>query len=219
MKVLVLICSDSVKPQGLQPSRLLCPWDFPGKNTGVGCYFLLQETFLNQGSNPGLQHCRQILYCLSQCPHSQWHKEANSDVLNPRSVVILFCSTFLIPRNRQEESRLTSIDAGQETLKDRNNVLTTSVCSLSQPWHRAGVLFLCIQWMKINTQQGEKQRIKLREGWGHWPDPPPISCDLYWASFSNHTKLSPFSSCLVQSSANCFVFWRTETILFTNHLF
>ena len=45
----------------------LCPWDFPGKNTGVGCHFLLQGTFLTQGSNPWLLplllHCRQILYC------------------------------------------------------------------------------------------------------------------------------------------------------------
>ena len=44
----------------------LCPWDFPGKNTGVGCHFLLQGTFLTQGSNPWLLplllHCRQILY-------------------------------------------------------------------------------------------------------------------------------------------------------------
>ena len=34
--------SDSVRPHGLQPTRLLCPWDSPGKNTGVGCHFLLQ---------------------------------------------------------------------------------------------------------------------------------------------------------------------------------
>ena len=37
----------------------------PGKNTGVGCHALLQGIFLTQGSNPGLPHCRQILYCLS----------------------------------------------------------------------------------------------------------------------------------------------------------
>ena len=36
-----------------------------GKNTGVGCYFLLQGIFLTQESNPGLLHCRQILYQLS----------------------------------------------------------------------------------------------------------------------------------------------------------
>ena len=35
-----------------QPSRLLCPQNFPGKNTGVGCYFLLHGIFLNQGWNP-----------------------------------------------------------------------------------------------------------------------------------------------------------------------
>ena len=34
--------SDSVQPHGLQPTRLLHPWDAPGKNTGVGCHFLLQ---------------------------------------------------------------------------------------------------------------------------------------------------------------------------------
>ena len=102
--------SDSVQPQRWQPIRLLCPWDSPGKNTGVGCHFLLQcmkvksesevahssptlngpmdcrlpgfsihgvfqarvlewvamGIFSNQGSNPGLLHCRQILYHLSQ---------------------------------------------------------------------------------------------------------------------------------------------------------
>ena len=41
---------------------LLCSWDFPGKNTRVGCHFLLQETFQNQKSNPYLLHCRRILY-------------------------------------------------------------------------------------------------------------------------------------------------------------
>ena len=55
----------SLQPHGLQPTRLLCPWDFPGKNTGVGCHFLLQGIFLTQGSNPDLLHCRQILYHLS----------------------------------------------------------------------------------------------------------------------------------------------------------
>ena len=44
---------------------LLCPWDFLGKSTGVGCHFLLQGIFLTQGSNPGLPHCRQMLYPLS----------------------------------------------------------------------------------------------------------------------------------------------------------
>ena len=60
-----LVVSDSLQPHGLQPSRLLCPWDFWGKNTGVGNHSLLQGIFPIQGSNPGLLHCRQILYHLS----------------------------------------------------------------------------------------------------------------------------------------------------------
>ena len=44
------IMSDSLRPHGLQPTSLLCPWDFPGKNTGVGCHFLLQGIFPTQGS-------------------------------------------------------------------------------------------------------------------------------------------------------------------------
>ena len=46
-------------PPGLQPARLLCPWDFPCKNTGVGCHFLLQGIFLTQGSNSAHLH-RQV---------------------------------------------------------------------------------------------------------------------------------------------------------------
>ena len=57
--------SDSLRPHGLQPARLLCPWDSPGKNTGAGCHFLLQGIFPIQESNPGLLHGRQILYRLS----------------------------------------------------------------------------------------------------------------------------------------------------------
>ena len=46
-------------------ARLLCPWDFPGKNTGVGCCFLLQGIFWTKGSNLSLLHCRWILYHLA----------------------------------------------------------------------------------------------------------------------------------------------------------
>ena len=46
-------------------TKLLRPWDFQGKSTGVGCHFLLQGIFPTQGSNPGLSHCRQTLYHLS----------------------------------------------------------------------------------------------------------------------------------------------------------
>ena len=53
--------SDSLWPQELYPARLLCPWNSPGKNTGVGSRSLLQGIFPIQGSNPGLLHCRWII--------------------------------------------------------------------------------------------------------------------------------------------------------------
>ena len=46
------------------PTTLLCPWDFPNKNAGVGCHFLLQGIFLTQELNPALPQRRQILYRL-----------------------------------------------------------------------------------------------------------------------------------------------------------
>ena len=50
----------------MDPTRLLYPWDSPGKNTGTGCHALHQGIFPTQGSNPNLLqflHCRWILYC------------------------------------------------------------------------------------------------------------------------------------------------------------
>ena len=60
--------SDSLQPHGLEPTRLLGPWNSPGKNTGVCYRSLLQGIFLTQGSNPRLLHllhCRWILYHLT----------------------------------------------------------------------------------------------------------------------------------------------------------
>ena len=50
------VVSDSLQPCGLKPARLLCPWNSPGKNTGVSCHSFLQGIFLTQGSNPHLLH-------------------------------------------------------------------------------------------------------------------------------------------------------------------
>ena len=60
-----LVLSDSLRLHELQPARLLCPWNSPGNNTGVGRHYLLQGTFPTQEMNPSLLFCRQILYNLS----------------------------------------------------------------------------------------------------------------------------------------------------------
>ena len=54
------VMSNSLQPHGLSTTRFLCPWDFPGKNTGMGCFLLLQAFFSTQGSNQSLLYCRWI---------------------------------------------------------------------------------------------------------------------------------------------------------------
>ena len=49
-----ILCPTLLQPHGLWPSRLLCPWNFPDKNTGMGCHFLLLGIFPTQGLNPSL---------------------------------------------------------------------------------------------------------------------------------------------------------------------
>ena len=58
--------SDSYATPWIIASRLLGPWNFTGKNTGVDSQSLLQGIFLTQGSNLGLLHRRQVLYYLSR---------------------------------------------------------------------------------------------------------------------------------------------------------
>ena len=72
----------------LGPTRLLSPWDFPGKNTGVGCHFPLQRIIPPQGSDQWLQLGRWILYhwatgaCSNSCPSSWWcHPTISSSVI------------------------------------------------------------------------------------------------------------------------------------------
>ena len=61
VKVKVLVIQSCPTP--FDP--MVCPWDSPSENTGVGCHSLLQGIFLTQGLNQGLLYCRQILYHLS----------------------------------------------------------------------------------------------------------------------------------------------------------
>ena len=87
------LVSDSLRPHGLYSL-----WNPPGQNTGVGSLSLLQRIFPNQGSNPGLPHCRWIPYQLS-------HKGS------PRIlewVAYPFSSGYSQPRNRTGVSCIAS---------------------------------------------------------------------------------------------------------------
>ena len=63
-----------------RPLPLLCPWNSPGKNTGVSCCAPLHRIFPTQGLNPGLPHCWRILYCLS---HQGSPLNLEKEYLNP----------------------------------------------------------------------------------------------------------------------------------------
>ena len=67
------LCLTLLQPHGLQPTRLFCPCDFPGKNTGVGCYFLLQEIFLPQELNLHLLHWQADSLPLSHVRGAKFH--------------------------------------------------------------------------------------------------------------------------------------------------
>ena len=73
------VVSDSLWPHG--------PWSSPGQNTGVGSLSLLQGIFPTQESNPGLPHCRWILYQLS-------HKGSRLPVRNRYSYLVGLTSSF-----------------------------------------------------------------------------------------------------------------------------
>ena len=86
------VTADSVQHFGLQPARLLCPWDSPDRNTGVGCHVLLQRVFPTQEWNPCLlcpTYYGWILYSLS-------HWGSPNTYLTLSKCVIAPCLSFLI---------------------------------------------------------------------------------------------------------------------------
>ena len=73
----MLSCVSLFETLWMEPTRLLCPWDSPAKNNGVGCHFLLQGMLLTQGSNLHLLYCRQILYLLNRRGNSSVPSKGN----------------------------------------------------------------------------------------------------------------------------------------------
>ena len=98
---------DFLGPHGLQPASLLCPWNSPGKNAGVGSCALLQGIFPTQGSNPGLPYCRQILYRLShqrsKRPAKRCHQLLSLDIRER------FCQAVCCGQISQEKTNQNSL--------------------------------------------------------------------------------------------------------------
>ena len=85
------VMSSSFQPQGLQPARFLCPWNSPGKNTEVGCHFLLQRIFLTQVSSQDLLHLQA-----DSLPSKPPEKPELSILLLLQSFLLLFSFTCII---------------------------------------------------------------------------------------------------------------------------
>ena len=82
---------NSLQPRGLEPTRLLCPWNALDKNTGVDSHSLLQGIFPTQGSNLGLLLGRWILYQLS---HQRVKKMANNEAILGLTALKVFHGVF-----------------------------------------------------------------------------------------------------------------------------
>ena len=112
-------CLTFSRPHGLKSARLLSPWEFPGKNIGVGCHFLLQGIFPIQGSN---LHLFSLL-----------HWQANSLPLNHQGKPIKSSSYFIraykaklirhfdLHQAREQKICAQSCDAGvSQEIKNKN---------------------------------------------------------------------------------------------------
>ena len=82
------VMSDFLRPHGLQPTRLLCPWDSLGKNTGVGCHFLLQGTF------PTV-HKGDFINVHQKIPQVNCHRKLSLEPLNSIPILHLWLANCL----------------------------------------------------------------------------------------------------------------------------
>ena len=89
------VMSDSLRSHGLWLSSLLCPWKFPGKNTGAGCHFLCQSIFLTQGSNLYLFSLLHWQADSLPLHHLRNHITRNSSQINDKWLITSVSLTFL----------------------------------------------------------------------------------------------------------------------------
>ena len=121
-----LVISDALRPHRLQPARLFCLWNSPGKNTGVGCHFLLQGIFPAQGLNPHLLcllHCRQVLYTTS----ATWEVMESLRVKGDTEVPYLSAGWTVEPFTEMES---TGIEPGRQGAWGGDRVCKTVNSSL-----------------------------------------------------------------------------------------
>ena len=134
-RIVVLVtqsCPTHWDPTDCSPNRLLCSWNSPGKNTGVGCHFLLQGIFLTQRLNPHLLHWgRQILYQLSH-----WGSPyiIQNPILNSGGFSFLVVSTFVLGITSDLRSSVQfSHSVVSDSLRPHESQYTRPLCPSPTP--------------------------------------------------------------------------------------
>ena len=152
--------SDSVRPHRWQPTRLPCPWDSPGKNTGVGCHFLLQCMKVRSESEVA-QSCptlRDPMDCSP--PGSSVHGILQARILEP--VAIFFSRGSSQPWDRTQFSHIAgrrfNLCTTREALKYKNTVSQKTS-------YRDTELQIQVLTSKI-SKGGKEARLKEEEGGG-----------------------------------------------------
>ena len=118
--------SDSVRPHGLQPTRLLRPWDSPGKNTGVGCHFLLQCVEVESESKV-TQSCLTLSDPMDcSLPGSSIHGVFRATVLEWGAIAFscIYFSGLQITINHHTPSKLVQFSQLLARKKSLNHVIS-----------------------------------------------------------------------------------------------
>ena len=110
------VMSDSLRPHGLLPARLLCSWNFPGKNTGVGCHFLLQGIFPRRSSLSRGQTQISCISCSSRQILYQLHHLESVPYLYDSSKK---CYPLSAPRVPHSKFRLNQWSSGHRSRSPR----------------------------------------------------------------------------------------------------
>ena len=112
-------CLTLSRPHGLKSARLLSPWEFPGKNTGVGCHFLLQGIVLTQGLNLSLLNL--LHWQADSLPLNHQGKPIKSSSYFIRASKVKLIRHFDLHQAREQKICAQSCDVGvSQEIKNKN---------------------------------------------------------------------------------------------------